>query len=269
MAETWRFFDLLHVNRPSDIIVSQTYKMAPLPATTRHSFPGWTDPLQLPSPSWYDAAAAGLNPSHGWVAIDHEAWTGETQADRIATSAKFATVYRELKSRRPDLKFGFYAYGIRVDFTKPAYPIDDSRYIAWQRENEDYAEMNAVVDALFPTLYCWFDVASDGLPFMQFRFPKLFHAYILECRRMLATYGDPNRSVFPYIWWRKHDDTRDLDAWVWKEMLCSCVHLADGWVLWGGHQRQWDANNWWICSTMLYLLGQDQQQSINRVKLLV
>lgn len=250
MPETRHFFDLLHLNQPSDAVLSKTYRMEPLRATTRLSFPGWDNPLQLPPASWYDAAASELNPSHGWVAIDHENWTGENQADRIATAAKFVTLYTELKSRRPDLKFAFYAYGISVHFTNPAYPVDDSRYIAWQRENEDYAEMNAVVDALLPTLYCWYDVATDGLPFMEFRFPKLFQAYLLECRRMLDTYGRQDRPIFPYIWWRKHDDSADLDAWVWEGMVDSCRELANGWILWGGYQRQWDPKAWWISTVM-------------------
>lgn len=253
MPETHYFSDLLHSSQPSDTALFRLYGLESLKATTRLSFPGWTDASNLPPTSWYDAAAAGLNPTHGWVAIDHENWTGENQADRLATSAKFATFYSEMKSRRPDLKFGFYAYGIRVHFTNPAYPTDDSRYIAWQRENEDYAEMNAVVDALFPTLYCWFDVATDGLSFMQFRFPKLFQAYLLECRRMLDTYGRKDRPIFPYIWWRKHDDSAELDAWVWEGMLQSCQQYANGCVLWGGYRRVWDDRaTWWTMFLSYY-----------------
>ncbi len=246
MRERHIFFDLLHLNKPSDAKIAQTYGMEPLRATIRTTYAGWTDETKLPPGVWYDNLAANAKPPHGWVAIDHEAWPGENQKDRKETATKFATVYKELKSRRPDLKFGFYGYGIRVHNTNPAYPPGTPQYTGWQKENDDYAEMDAVVDALFPTLYFWFTEDQFGKAHITNRVPSLFNAYCSEARRMLDTYGKKDRPVYPYIWWRRHDAKAELNAYVWEAMFTTAMTRADGCVLWGGYQQQWDANAWWL-----------------------
>ena len=244
------FFDLLHLGLPPVAAIERTYKMEHAPAVTRLSFPGWTDGARLPPPSWYDAAAAGLRPIHGWVLIDHEDWFDETQAQRLATASNFATLYRGLKSRRPDLKFAFYAFGIKHHNTWPAFGIDSPDYQSWQRMSEDYAEMLAVVDALCPSLYFWYTEADDGLAFTQARSPGLFRGYLTESRRLLDKYGAPNRPVYPYIWWRKHDASKDLEDWIWRDMLETTLSLADGFVLWGGYQQTWNRGEAWLKSLL-------------------
>jgi hypothetical protein len=244
------FFDLLHSGLPPVAEIERTYKMEHAPAVTRHSFPGWTDGKQLPPPSWYDAAAAGLRPIHGWVLIDHEDWGEATQAARLQTAANFAALYRALKSRRPDLKFAFYGYGVKHNNIWPSLGIDSPDYQAWQRMSDDYAEMLAVVDALCPTLYFWFTEADDGLAFTKARSPGVFRGYLTDARRLLDQYGAPNRPVYPYIWWRKHDASKDLEDWIWRDMLETTLSLADGFVLWGGYQQTWNRGEEWLKSLL-------------------
>ena len=246
VPERHYFFDLLHAGLPSIPTIERTYGIQHAPAVTRLSAPGWTDGTKLPPGSWYDAVTENLNPSHKWVLVDHEDWFEETQAQRLATASNFATLYRGLKSRRPDLKFAFYAFGIKHHSTYPAFSPSSPDYQAWQRMSDDYAEMLAVVDALCPTLYFWYTEADDGLAFTQARSPGLFRGYLTDARRLLDQYGAPNRPVYPYIWWRKHDASKDLELWIWKDMLAQCKELADGFVLWGGYQQKWDAGAWWI-----------------------
>jgi len=244
------FFDLLHLGLPPVAEIERTYKVEHAPAVTRRSFPGWTDGTKLPPSSWYDAAAAGLRPIHGWVLIDHEDWFEATQAQRLATASNFATMYRELKSRRPDLKFAFYAYGIKHHSTYPAFSPSSPDYQAWQRMSDDYAEMLAVVDALCPTLYFWYTEADDGLAFTKARSPGLFRGYLTDARRLLDQYGAPTRPVYPYIWWRKHDASKDLEDWIWRDMLETTLSLADGFVLWGGYQQTWNRGEAWLKSLL-------------------
>ena len=246
VPERHYFFDLLHAGLPSIPTIERTYGIQHAPAVTRLSAPGWTDGTKLPPGSWYDVVTENLNPSHKWVLVDHEDWFDGTQAQRLATASNFATLYRGLKSRRPDLKFAFYAFGIRHHNTWPAFGIDSPDYQSWQRMSEDYAEMLAVVDALCPSLYFWYTEADDGLAFTKARSPGLFRGYLTESRRLLDKYGAPNRPIYPYIWWRKHDASKDLELWIWKDMLAQCKELADGLVLWGGYRQTWDANAWWI-----------------------
>ena len=246
VPERHYFFDLLHAGLPSIPTIERTYGIQHAPAVTRWSAPGWTDGTKLPPGSWYDVVTENLNPSHKWVLVDHEDWFEGTQAQRLATAFNFATLYRGLKSRRPDLKFAFYAFGIKHHSTYPAFSPSSPDYQAWQRMSDDYAEMLAVVDALCPTLYFWYTEADDGLAFTQARSPGLFRGYLTDARRLLDQYGAPNRPVYPYIWWRKHDASKDLELWIWKDMLAQCKELADGFVLWGGYQQKWDAGAWWI-----------------------
>lgn len=246
VPERHYFFDLLHTGLPSISTMERTYGIQHAPAVTRLSAPGWTDGTQLPPGSWYDTVAASLNPPHGWVLVDHEDWFETTQAQRLATASNFATLYNGLKSRRPDLKFAFYAFGLKHNNTWPALGTASADYQTWQQQSNDYAEVLAVVDALCPTLYFWYTEADDGLAFTQARSPGLFRGYLTDARRLLDQYGAPNRPVYPYIWWRKQDASKDLELWIWKDMLAQCKELADGFVLWGGYQQTWDANAWWI-----------------------
>ena len=240
VPERHYFFDLLHTGLPSISTMERTYGIQHAPAVTRLSAPGWTDGTKLPPGSWYDVVTENLNPSHKWVLVDHEDWFEGTQAQRLATAFNFATLYRGLKSRRPDLKFAFYAFGIKHHSTYPAFSPSSPDYQAWQRMSEDYAEMLAVVDALCPTLYFWYTEADDGLAFTQARSPGLFRGYLTEARRLLDKYGAKNRPVYPYIWWRKHDASKDLEEWIWRDMLKTSLALADGFVLWGGYKQEWD-----------------------------
>ena len=250
MRERRYFCDLLHTSLPPTRDIERAYRLEHAPAVTRLSFPGWTDGTQLPPASWYDAAAAGLNPIHGWVLVDHEIWGEATQADRRQTASNFAVMYAGLKSRRPDLKFAFYAYGVKHHNTWPSFTADSLDYKTWQSQCEDYAEMLAVVDALCPTLYFWYTEADDGLAFTRARSPGLFRGYLTESRRLLDKYGAPNRPVYPYIWWRKHDASKDLEGWIWNDMLEQTLLLADGFVLWGGYQQTWNRDEAWLKSLL-------------------
>lgn len=240
MPERHYFFDLLHHNLPPAGKIEKAYALEHAPALTRLASPEWTDGSQLPPGQWYDSVASTLNPRHGWVLVDHEDWFEATQAQRLATAANFATMYRELKSRRPDLKFAFYGFGIKHHNTWPALGPDSPEYQSWQRMSDDYAEMLAVVDALCPTLYFWYSEADNGTAFTKARSPGLFRGYLTDARRLLDKYGAPNRPVYPYIWWRKHDASKDLEDWIWRDMLKTSLALADGFVLWGGYQQEWD-----------------------------
>lgn len=246
MPERHHFFDLLHTNLPPAAEIERAYVMEHAPAVTRLSYPGWADGTQLPPPAWYDAVAAGVNPAHGWVLIDHEQWFESTQEQRLATSHNFAVMYTELKSRRPDLKFAFYGFGIKHHNTWPALGIDSPDYQQWQSMSDDYAEMISVVDALCPTLYFWYTEEDEGLAFTQARSPGLFRGYLTDARRLLDQYGAPNRPVYPYIWWRKHDASKDLEEWIWRDMLWATLTYADGFVLWGGYQQIWEPWARWM-----------------------
>ena len=55
-----------------------------------------------------------------------------------------------------------------------------------------------------------------------------------EVKRIRRVYGKLESPIYPYIWYRKHDDSRDLDADVWETIVRTVLGEADGLVLWGG-----------------------------------
>jgi hypothetical protein len=213
------------------------YGLKPLYLTVRTSYAGWDDGSGLPTSTWYDNAAADLDPDDGWVLIDHETWPNTTQAERLATATKFATVYSEMKTRRPDLNFGFYGYVAKRDLFRATKAIDHADYLAWQAENDDMAEMAAAVDGFFPTIYFFYTIATDGE--IAIADAALYYQRNLEeTARLRTTYGDADRPIYPYIHWRRTDDADILDASVWSDMVDAAFSYADGCVLWGG----WDSD---------------------------
>ena len=227
------FHDLSHVGRPTDAVLRNTYGLWPLPLTRRDTFAGWTDGMTTPPEVWYDNAAAALNPPDGWVAIDHEDWPQTTQDDRLLAADKFVTLYTGLKSRRPDLNFAFYGYCPKKDVYKAITLPGHPSYIEWQKENDDMAAMAAVVDGFLPSIYWFYDTATNG-PGANNSVLDYFEQNLAEARRLCRTYGDPNRPIFPYIWWRRNDNTALVDPEVWSLMIDVAFSQADGCILWGG-----------------------------------
>ena len=238
MPNRHHFQGLLHTGRPSDTEFRVRWGLKPLPITTRVMYDGWSDGNQLPPEIWYDNVAAALDPPDGWVLIDHEMWPTTTQAERLLTAGMFATVFQEMKSRRPDLKFGFYSYAPRRDLFNAIKAIDHADYLAWQATNDDMAEMAACVDGFFPSIYYFYDTVTNGAEYISWA-PLYYERNILEARRIRDLYGDKERPVYPYIWYMRQDGSKLLDSVTWEQMIDSANTFADGYVLWGG----WDVGD--------------------------
>lgn len=229
------FQGMLHSGKPSDAALRSAYGLKPLYLTVRTSYTGWTDETALPTTDWYDNAADDLDPPDNWGMIDHEAWPATTQAERLATATKFATVYTEMKTRRPDLSFGFYGYCCIRDLFRAVKDKDHADYLTWQGMNDDMAAMASVVDGFFPTIYFFYTIDPDG-EIAVAPATLYYQRNLEETRRLATTYGDPDRPIYPYIHWRKTNDLYPLDDAVWAAQVDAAFSYADGCVLWGG----WD-----------------------------
>src|SRR5687768_6822545 len=113
MRRYWQ--QLIHTDRPSDAELAKL-SLLPLPFIRRDTYDGWTDAMEPPPNEWLDDLAATLVAPQGWAAIDHEDWPQDTQANRLLAADKFVTLYEGMKSRRPEVNFGFYAYAPKRDF---------------------------------------------------------------------------------------------------------------------------------------------------------
>jgi hypothetical protein len=251
MPDRRYFYDLLHTGKPA---AAEFWRlgMEPLPAVTRLSFSGWDDATGMPTQEYYDLAAAGLSSAHGWVAIDHEAWPRTTKADRRETSDRFAEVCTTLQRLRPDLKYGFYEFLPRRDVFRARKLDGHADYEAWQSENDDMASAAAVVDGFFPSLYYFYNIEDDGQD-ANLEVDRYIRENIREARRMIRQYGDPNRPIYPYIWWMKEDPMGLLDASTWETIIEIVFSDADGCILWGGWQETWEddavGQAWWKAFT--------------------
>ena len=244
MRKYWQ--QLLHTGKPTDAALAEL-GLTPLPFITRTTYAGWADGHTLPPAVWYDNLAANLVAPQGWAVIDHEDWGNATQAERLATAGMFATVYREIKARRPEVKFGFYGYAPKRDLFRAKMLPGNASYKEWQAENDDMAAMAAVVDGFFPTIYYFYNTAVNGVN-ANVGVEDYFRENLREARRIRDAYGDPNRPVFPYVWWKCHaHDADDLDPEAWQPMVEISFSEADGCVLWGGWQNTWDGSaSWWL-----------------------
>ena len=218
----------------------------PLPFIQRTTYQGWTDGTDVPPEAWYENMAANLVAPYGWAMVDQEDWPMDTQENRLASSAKFVTLFNGLKAHRPELKWGFYGMMPKRDLFRAREGVGDPTYIEWQAENDDLAAMAAVVDGFFPSIYFFYNIdqngaaANDGVE-------EYLVENIREAKRLRDTYGDPTRPIYPYIWWmRTPTGVGFLDDVAWIPMMEHAFALTNGCVIWGGFQEAWDDTaGWW------------------------
>lgn len=216
---------------------------------TTYNSSDWTDSAGLPPAAWYNTVAAQYTNARGYLLIDIESWPETTQAERLATAAKFVTVYREMKSRRPDLTIGFYAYPLTGNFWDIIQSDASSSpggvgYTAWQAKNDDFAAMWAVVDVIFPSLYYPYNSATHGTQYEDGA-THFFENRIADAIRCRNAYGH-GQKIYPYVYMRSTAGGAPLDDYVWALMTRIAHTQADGMILWGGYQETWSASaNWW------------------------
>lgn len=239
------FNGLLHTGLPD---LAALYKVPAIPLISRPKFAGWADPLGVPSAQWYDAFAANVNPASKIVLVDHEAWPYGTQAERQATAQKYVVLYQGIKSRRPDLRIGWYMDPIRRDYWRACQPIGSAQYLAWQQENSDLgAIMAPCTDVLMPSLYFFYTRDTPMGSGNADALGLYLERNIDEAKRVRRLYGRMDCPIYPYVWWMRHDGTRPLDPDVWETIMRTVLDEADGMVLWGGWQVQWDEQApWWV-----------------------
>lgn len=169
--------------------------------------------------------------------IDIENWplVHVSTTVRDSSIGKFLEVARIARSTRPRARFGF--YNVVPVGTYWAILMQQSKeYPEWLQVNRALDPLAAMVDVIFPSLYTFYD-EPDG-------WMTVARGILAEARR----YGKP---VYPFLWPEFHDSNKQLagqtiPADFWATQLRFCQENADGVVLWGGYQQQWDDNAaWW------------------------
>lgn len=241
------FNGLLHTGIPN---LEALYRVGKIPMVTRTGVSNgvvlWPDQTTIPPAAWFDAMASSVQAPRNIILFDHEAWAYASQTDRQATAAKYVTVYQEIKARKPQWRIGWYMDPVRKDYYRAVQLHGAQEYKAWQSESNDLgAIMAPFTDVYFPSLYFFFtrDTQSAHVD----NAGVYVEENIREVKRIRRVYGRAESPIYPYVWWRKHDETRDLDADAWETIINTTLDKADGLVLWGGWQMPWDeAAPWWV-----------------------
>lgn len=241
------FEGLLYSGKPD---LDALYGMWRLPFIAANSYAGWSDSAGLPTAAWYDNVAANYTNARGYLLVDHEAWPVTTSVERQAAASMFVTLYQELKRRRPDLQIGFYAYPTIRNFWDTIGNDADSSpggasYVAWQAQNDDFADLWAVIDYAAPTIYYPYDTVTNGYQDPTYVY-NYFHANITDTIRCRTAYGR-GQKIYPYVSMRSSVNSLPLDLYIWDLQIRTAYLEADGMIVWGGYLETWNEfDPWWI-----------------------
>jgi len=174
--------------------------------------------------------------SGGLYYLDIENWpvlsvSGTTRRQNIE---KLTRVIDLARHAAPHAQLGF--YGILPGITYWPLFRHDAEYRDWLDGNRALDPLAGHVDAIFPSLYTYYDDLEGWKNYAR--------QTLSEARR----YGKP---VYVFLWPQFHDSNPDLRGKelpraFWRSELDLCAQMADGIVLWGGWQGQWDERaSWW------------------------
>lgn len=187
------------------------------------------------------------------VCIDIEHWpmyppgtTPEVPGGVEVTTDKFLKVADWMHSEAPGVSIGFYAYPPIRDYWTPGYfySKDPATLARWRERNDLLSRLAEKVDIIFPSLYTFYDLAPPG---SLDGWKKYAIANIEEAKQ----YGKP---VYPIIWPQYHDSNKTvggnhIPGPSWREQLETILDHADGVVIWGGWQLEWNPNaEWWLAT---------------------
>jgi hypothetical protein len=172
----------------------------------------------------------------GYFYLDIENWPllAVSAAVRRRNIEKLTRTIDVARLAAPKARLGF--YGILPGIAYWPLQQHDAAYGEWLTVNREIAPLAEHVDAVFPSLYAFYDDLEAWKSYAR--------QTLIEARR----YGKP---VYAFVWPEFHDSNlalrgREVPRAFWRAELDLCAELADGIVLWGGWQRRWsDSAPWW------------------------
>jgi len=183
------------------------------------------------------AALKRLPRSTATLYIDVESWPllTDDRAVRERSANNYLSTAEIIREALPDAHFGFYGVAPCCVYW-PIVAQQSAGLDQWHAANESLLPLTEYVDFVLPSLYTFYDDQGGWAKFAS--------ASIAEAR----IYGKP---VYPFLWNQYFDGNwllkgRQVKADAWNAELELCFELADGAVLWGGSEQNWDpAASWW------------------------
>ena len=177
------------------------------------------------------------------LVLDLEAWPTRGDPALIgATMDRLKAIVVRLKRAGYSGAIGYYGLPPNRDYWRATKAPTSPEYRAWQRENDMLAPIVENVDAIYPSLYTFYDGVAGWKAYAV--------ANLTEARRLSA--GKP---VYAFLWPQYHNSNLKLSgqflpADYWKTELETAAQYADGVVIWGGWgdgaPLPWNDNApWW------------------------
>ena len=181
----------------------------------------------------------------------HGAWFAPNDEIKELTARKLLTIVEWTKEVAPDIEIGFYNY---TPTQAPYATNDPAQTPSWRNANIKWFQ--TVADAsgrMSPQLYTFL--------------PEDEKFWMTDAEQVIALAREMGRGkpVTPYIWFQTHGGA---DAKLWyapvppeffKRQL-EKIHAegADGVIIWGGYQQDWDENAAWWQATQEFLATNPQ-----------
>lgn len=235
-AAEFRWFDYLsHTGKPT--LTSLGFE--PIALVGGRMWLESEDPAELPNRYMVRKMARDAAKRASTVVIDIEHWPIRGDESSVANSIRmYREVLRWYKDVAPDATVGLYSVIPIRDYWRSIRQSDDPERRAWQVENTRLAAIADDVDALFPSLYTFYEDRQGWLTYAQ--------ANIAEARRLAN--GKPVYAFLTPYYEGSEESLRGLliPEDFWYLQLQTVRKHADGVVLWGGWKRQWDQDaGWW------------------------
>jgi len=169
--------------------------------------------------------------------IDVEAWQllTDDRAVRERSADHYLSTAQIVRETLPDARFGFYGVAPSCVYW-PIVAEQPAGLAQWHAANQLLLPLGEYVDFVLPSLYTFYDDPHGWARFAA--------ASIAEAR----IYGKP---VYPFLWNQYFDGNlllkgRQVKVDDWEAELELCVERAEGVVLWGGSEQNWDPTAaWW------------------------
>jgi len=229
---------LLFINKPD----LKPYGLRPdWVVYTQNMWPPDTPDYNTPNEQYTRLAADAVwQAGHrGLVQLDLEVWPVDLrfhpQSEVDVGIANSKQIWKWFKDEAPELNVGIYYYPPISDVrgTGPA------KVTALQAANDYLAGLTAQVDAMYPQSYTLNPNQQSWVDYTRLK--------IAEARRIGGM-----KPVYVYVWPQYHEMAGTLahtyvDYSYWQLQLKTIKDAgADGIILWGGHQTQWDdSQGWW------------------------
>jgi hypothetical protein len=240
VAKCFRVYSaLLYTNVP----VSAQARMNPVIVYDAFRWWGPNDPHdQLPKSQKLEKWILVEKPQRQMLIVDLEAWP--TEGDRTAvnaTVARLAALATRIRAGGFTQPIGIYGLPPIIDYWRAVQPRNSQQFMAWQAANDVVAPLVDSVDALFPSLYTFYDDQNGWETYAR--------ANVAEARRLAK--GKP---VYAFILMVYHDSNPTLRGQLipqdyWQRQLRVLSQVADGVVIWGGYKLNWDEEaGWWLAT---------------------